>query len=82
MPLAREYDIVLWGATGYTGKYTAQHIVTHLPSNLKWALAGRSHRKLLDILPELQNLNANRLEPGMMLLDFAQRMHNYNNTSN
>ncbi|KAJ4304191.1 hypothetical protein N0V88_001803 [Collariella sp. IMI 366227] len=38
----RQYDLVVFGATGYTGKYTAQYITTHLPTDLRWAVAGRS----------------------------------------
>jgi len=64
MNSSREYDLVLWGATGYTGKYTAHHIATHLPTNLKWALAGRSHEKLSSILPELKEANSERTQPG------------------
>ena len=36
----REYDIILFGATGYTGKYCAEHVAAHLPTDLKWAIAG------------------------------------------
>jgi len=65
MTLDRQYDLILWGATGYTGKYTASHIATHLPTNLKWALAGRSYSKLSDLLPKLQKLNPDRSQPGV-----------------
>lgn len=65
MDSSREYDIILWGATGYTGQYTAEHIVTNLPTNLKWALAGRSQKKLSDLLKGLQQLNPDRVPPGI-----------------
>lgn len=56
----REYDIVLLGATGYTGRYTAEHIVKQLPTDLKWAVAGRSATKLERIISDMKPLNPNR----------------------
>ncbi|KXX83216.1 Saccharopine dehydrogenase-like oxidoreductase [Madurella mycetomatis] len=61
----RQYDLVVFGATGYTGKYTAQYITTHLPSDLKWAVAGRSQAKLEDVVAECKKLNADRVQPGI-----------------
>lgn len=61
----REFDVVLLGPTGYTGSLCAKHIVEHLPVNLKWALAGRSAGKLQTIRRNLEELNSDRLEPGM-----------------
>jgi short subunit dehydrogenase-like uncharacterized protein len=37
----RQYDLVLLGATGYTGKLTAEYINEFLPVDLKWAVAER-----------------------------------------
>ena len=61
----REYDLILFGATGYTGKLCAEHITTNLPTDLKWAIAGRSNSKLSSLLDELDALNADRLPPGV-----------------
>jgi len=72
MPVPREsrkYDIVLLGANGYTGALTAEHIVRHLPTNLRWALAGRSGTKLEALAGKLKSLNPDRLQPGMYLFD-------------
>lgn len=60
----RKYDFVLLGATGYTGKLCAEHITNHLPTDLTWAIAGRSEHKLLDLLIQLRNLNPDRKQPG------------------
>ncbi|ROT40502.1 saccharopine dehydrogenase [Sodiomyces alkalinus F11] len=59
----RQYDLVVFGATGYTGALTAEHITAHLPSNLKWAVAGRSETKLQNVIAECKKLNPNRLQP-------------------
>ncbi|KAK4106256.1 hypothetical protein N658DRAFT_460638 [Parathielavia hyrcaniae] len=61
----RQYDVVVLGATGYTGKYTSQYITTHLPTDLKWAIAGRSRSKLEDVVTECKKLNADRVQPGI-----------------
>ena len=43
---ARAYDIVLFGATGFTGELTAAYLAEHAPSGCRWALAGRNATKL------------------------------------
>jgi short subunit dehydrogenase-like uncharacterized protein len=45
---AREYDIVLYGATGFVGKLTAQYLA-HASGTARIALAGRSTERLLAI---------------------------------
>ena len=42
----RELDIVLFGATGFTGALTAEYLAHHGPDGLRWALAGRNLEKL------------------------------------
>jgi short subunit dehydrogenase-like uncharacterized protein len=44
--MSREYDVVLFGATGFTGGLTAEYLARHAPSGLRWALAGRSQERL------------------------------------
>lgn len=43
---SRPYDVVLLGATGFTGGLTADYLAQHAPAGLRWALAGRSKDKL------------------------------------
>jgi len=57
MPEAREYDIVLFGATGFTGGLTADYLVRHAPAGLRWALAGRSPEKLEAVRRRLQDVD-------------------------
>ena len=42
----RDHDIVLFGATGFTGALTAEYLAQHAPDGLRWALAGRNRAKL------------------------------------
>lgn len=62
-----QYDLVLLGPTGYTGRFCAEHIVKNHPTSLKWAIAGRSAAKMEPIAQELKKLNQDRVQPGMDL---------------
>ncbi len=42
----REHDIVLFGATGFTGALTAEYLAAHGDPGTRWALAGRNRSKL------------------------------------
>jgi saccharopine dehydrogenase (NAD+, L-glutamate forming) len=42
----RELDVVLVGATGFTGRLTAEYLARHAPDGLRWGLAGRNRAKL------------------------------------
>ncbi|KAF7554257.1 hypothetical protein G7046_g6863 [Stylonectria norvegica] len=61
----RQYDVIVFGATGYTGKWTAEYIATNLPTDLKWAVAGRSESKLQAVVDECKLLNPDRILPGI-----------------
>ncbi len=49
----RAHDIVLFGATGYTGKLVFAALAEHGPKNLRLALAGRSESRLRDVRDEI-----------------------------
>lgn len=42
----RPYQIVVYGATGFTGRQAAAYLAAHAPQGLRWAIAGRSLDKL------------------------------------
>ena len=42
----RRFDIVVFGATGFTGALTAEYLARHAPAGMSWALAGRNMDKL------------------------------------
>jgi short subunit dehydrogenase-like uncharacterized protein len=42
----REFDVVLYGATGFTGRQTVRYFARFAPPDLKWAVAGRNQSKL------------------------------------
>ena len=43
----REFDVVVWGATGFTGRLVAEYLLARYGTGeLRWALGGRNERKL------------------------------------
>ncbi|KAI1927957.1 hypothetical protein LOZ58_005932 [Ophidiomyces ophidiicola] len=66
MPSSKNYDIVVLGATGYTGRCCAEHIVQNLPANLAWAVAGRSAQKLEVLVAELATIGSDRKAPEVL----------------
>ena len=41
-----QYDVVLYGASGFTGRQTVEYFAKHAPSGIRWAIAGRNRQKL------------------------------------
>lgn len=61
MSQSREFDVVLWGATGFTGELVAEYLTTFYGtdgSKLRWALAGRNPKKLEKLRESLTKLDA------------------------
>ena len=54
----RELDLVIFGATGFTGRLTAEYLAHHAPAGLRWALAGRNESKLEDVRDHLASIDA------------------------
>lgn len=50
--MSERYDVVVFGATGFTGKYAIKSCFKLL-KNHKWAIAGRNQQKLQDTLKEV-----------------------------
>ena len=49
----RPLDLVLFGATGFTGGLTADYLAAHAPAGLRWAIAGRNADKLKTVRQRL-----------------------------
>ena len=50
---SKAFDVVVWGATGFTGTLVTRHLAKHAPSNLRIAIAGRSETKLCSLVGSL-----------------------------
>ena len=44
--MAKDFDIVVHGATGFTGRLVIEYLLARAPSGLRWAMGGRSLDKL------------------------------------
>ena len=55
--MAREFDLIIFGASGFTGQYVAIEVAkcAAKENKKKWAVAGRSQVKLEKVLKMIQN---------------------------
>ncbi|HVW48737.1 MAG TPA: saccharopine dehydrogenase NADP-binding domain-containing protein [Solirubrobacterales bacterium] len=67
----REYDLVLFGATGFTGGLTAEYLAAHGPAGLRWALAGRNRAKLEAVAARLAARRSEVPPPALLEADAA-----------
>ncbi|MEX0845959.1 MAG: saccharopine dehydrogenase NADP-binding domain-containing protein [Balneolaceae bacterium] len=49
----KTFDIILIGATGFTGKRAARYLSRHAPKSLSWGIAARNPDKLSNVAREL-----------------------------
>ncbi|MGH2870325.1 MAG: saccharopine dehydrogenase family protein [Solirubrobacteraceae bacterium] len=64
----RTYEIVVYGATGFTGGLTAEYLARHAP-DARWALAGRNRGKLEMIRARLTEIDAGLAEMPLLEAD-------------
>ncbi|HEV3229804.1 MAG TPA: saccharopine dehydrogenase NADP-binding domain-containing protein, partial [Solirubrobacteraceae bacterium] len=57
MPAQDELDLVLFGATGFTGGLTAEYLAGHAGEDVRWGLAGRNRAKLEAVRDRLVSIN-------------------------
>ena len=48
----REFAIVVFGASGFTGQFVVREVARNCKGKFKWAIAGRSKDKLEKVLQE------------------------------
>ena len=53
MSIERQYDLALFGATGFTGGLTARYLAANAPRGLRWVLVGRNRDKLQAVATDL-----------------------------
>ena len=47
--MAHDFDIIVYGATGFTGRLVAEYLAAAYPGRGRWAMAGRSLTKLEEV---------------------------------
>ena len=65
----RQFDLVLFGATGFTGGLTADYLAANAPEGMRWALVGRNRAKLEAVAARL----ADGPKPEIVVADAADR---------
>lgn len=73
MSVGREFDVVLFGATGFTGGLTAEYLAAHAPNGCRWAVAGRSREKLLALRERLAEINPSCAGLDLLVADVTDR---------
>lgn len=70
--MTREHDVVLFGATGFTGTLTAEYLAAAAPRELRWAVAGRDGDRLRVLAERLTELRSPAAPPvGLVRADSA-----------
>ncbi|MFW6050254.1 MAG: saccharopine dehydrogenase family protein [Myxococcota bacterium] len=66
----RAYDVVVFGATGFTGRLAARYLARHAPPpDVRWAVAGRDREKLERVRAELVALDKDCGDVGLVVAD-------------
>ena len=65
----RELDVVLLGATGFTGRLTAHYLAEHAPADLRWAVAGRDIPALTALTAEIDRAIGSQAPVGVRRAD-------------
>jgi len=67
-----EFELILFGATGFTGRLVAEYLVKKRPA-IRWALAGRSRDKLERVRDELSAMEPSAKELPLVVGDSQDR---------
>tara|TARA_B100001250_G_scaffold412703_1_gene444619 strand:+ start:5495 stop:6748 length:1254 start_codon:yes stop_codon:yes gene_type:complete len=67
----RKFDIILWGATGFTGKLVAEYFLREygLNKSLNWGIAGRNKKKLEKLRFKLKSVTKEALDIPILIGD-------------
>jgi len=71
MEPSRQYDVVLFGATGFTGGLTADYLAANAPAEMRWALGGRNRSKLDAVAARLAAAAPEAPKPDVIVADAA-----------
>jgi short subunit dehydrogenase-like uncharacterized protein len=69
----RQYDLALFGATGFTGGLTADYLAAHAPAQMRWALVGRNRAKLEEVAARLAAASPQGPKPDLLVADAGDR---------
>ncbi|MCP3138218.1 saccharopine dehydrogenase family protein [Pyxidicoccus xibeiensis] len=65
-----EFDVIVWGATGFTGRLVAEYLARNQDAHrVRWALAGRDRTKLEEVRRGLATLAPGSAELPLLVAD-------------
>ena len=70
-PDERDFDVVVFGATGFTGALTAAYLARNGPGGLRWALAGRNPGKLEQVRADLAGIDPALADLPLLVADVS-----------
>ena len=64
----RQFDVVVWGASGFTGRLVVEYLLEKYPcgGQLRWAVAGRNRERLEQLF---ETLDGDTARPAIILAD-------------
>ena len=68
-----QFDLILWGATGFTGQVLAAYLARRYGATLRWALAGRNSAKLAEVRSSLVEIDPALADLPILLGDSHDR---------
>mmetsp|Transcript_19846 Transcript_19846/g.19172 ORF Transcript_19846/g.19172 Transcript_19846/m.19172 type:complete len:532 (-) Transcript_19846:143-1738(-) len=66
--MSKAFDLIVFGATGFTGRLVAKHIHNQ-NTNIRWAISGRSQSKLAALMAELVRMPSVKNLPDLLVAD-------------
>ena len=72
---SRRYDVLVWGATGFTGQLVAEYLTRHygIGKELSWAIGGRNRAKLEGVRSDLAAIDPRARELAIIVGDSSDR---------
>lgn len=71
--MSNKFDVVLWGATGFTGQLVAEYLAENAGPTVRWAIAGRNRDKLAALRRRLTAVNPTLSDLPILLGDSLDR---------
>ena len=69
----RPYGVVLFGASGFTGKLVAEYLAGLQRRDLRFAIAGRNRTKLEEVRRDLVRIDPNLAELTILIADSTDK---------
>jgi hypothetical protein len=70
----RDFDLILYGATGFTGKLAAEYLAKNYGTKFKWAIAGRRNDALVAIRNDLIKIDSKLKDLPIVIADSSDEV--------